>query len=79
MTMIHHQAATEDTVVVTVDWLQRYGRDWLRYPGANVVALSSHGGPNGGLWGPNGNPSTTAPSVACRSMWAAATRRRVKR
>jgi hypothetical protein len=33
MNMIHHQTATEDTVVVTVNWLQQYGRDWLRYPG----------------------------------------------
>jgi hypothetical protein len=31
MTRIHHQTTAEDTVVVTVDWLQQYGRDWLRY------------------------------------------------
>jgi hypothetical protein len=33
---------TGETVVVTVPWLQQYGRDWLRYPSANVVTVSSH-------------------------------------
>ena len=42
MTRIHHQTTAEDTVVVTVDWLQAYGRDWLRYPDANTITVSSH-------------------------------------
>jgi hypothetical protein len=40
--MIHHQTATGGDTIVTVAWLQQYGRDWLRYPTANVVTISSH-------------------------------------
>jgi hypothetical protein len=42
MTRIHHQTTAEPTVVVTVDWLESYGRDWLRFPAANVVTIGSH-------------------------------------
>lgn len=30
------------TVVIPVGWLPMDGRDWVRYPDADVVAVSSH-------------------------------------
>jgi hypothetical protein len=33
---------TEGTVVVAVDWLPMHGRAWIRYPDADVVAVSAH-------------------------------------
>jgi hypothetical protein len=31
----------EETVIVPVDWLPVHGRNWLRYPGLDLVAISS--------------------------------------
>jgi hypothetical protein len=31
----------EETVIVPVDWLPMHGRDWLRYPDLDLVAVNS--------------------------------------